>query len=218
MVPTPPHFSFTSHPNPLFSTNYPCMNRRKFLSLSVNGCIGATALGSFTNRLWADGVSTNTSHPETWVAFGDSITEGMTYPLWLSQSLAKAGRPTPAWVNAGIGGNTAAQTPSRRPRQPPDQSRRPGERTLARRQRTPALPDQSHLGHPRRRPDRSPPRRRPCHPGQARRRRGLLRLDRAGGQLDRLPFRRIQGSPRTPCAGRHRRTPCDGYHDDRRRA
>ena len=46
---------------------------------------------------------------QTWVAFGDSITEGMTYPLWLTQSLVAAGRPAPYWVNAGVGGHTAGQ-------------------------------------------------------------------------------------------------------------
>lgn len=61
------------------------------------------------DQLRADGLSANTSKPERWVAFGDSVTEGMTYPLWLSQSLAKAGTPTPIWINAGIGGNTTGQ-------------------------------------------------------------------------------------------------------------
>jgi len=31
----------------------------------------------------------------------------MTYPLWISLSLKTAGRSTPAWINAGVGGNTS---------------------------------------------------------------------------------------------------------------
>ncbi len=52
---------------------------------------------------------TNNPSPPLWVAFGDSLTEGMTYPLWLSQSLAQARWPIPEWVNSGIGGNTSGQ-------------------------------------------------------------------------------------------------------------
>ena len=46
---------------------------------------------------------------ETWIALGDSITEGATYDLWTSQSIKAAGRTAPHWFNAGVGGNTAAQ-------------------------------------------------------------------------------------------------------------
>jgi lysophospholipase L1-like esterase len=44
-----------------------------------------------------------------WVALGDSITEGFTYPLWVSQSLSEAGWPTPTWINAGVAGDTAGR-------------------------------------------------------------------------------------------------------------
>jgi lysophospholipase L1-like esterase len=60
----------------------------------------ATTTGFHSNNKCAAGC---------WVAFGDSLTEGMTYPLWFSQSLARVGRPTPEWVNAGVGGNTSGQ-------------------------------------------------------------------------------------------------------------
>jgi lysophospholipase L1-like esterase len=53
--------------------------------------------------------SNNNRAGGSWVAFGDSLTEGMTYPLWLSQSLAQAGHPTSEWINAGVGGNTSGQ-------------------------------------------------------------------------------------------------------------
>ena len=44
-----------------------------------------------------------------WVALGDSITEGFTYPLWVLQSLSEEGRLAPSWVNAGVAGDTAGK-------------------------------------------------------------------------------------------------------------
>jgi lysophospholipase L1-like esterase len=42
------------------------------------------------------------------VFLGDSITDGNTYPLWVRQALAEAGKPVPVCINAGIAGDTAA--------------------------------------------------------------------------------------------------------------
>jgi lysophospholipase L1-like esterase len=44
-----------------------------------------------------------------WITLGNSITEGFTYPLWIMQSLSEAGRTSPAWVNAGVAGDTAGK-------------------------------------------------------------------------------------------------------------
>ena len=41
------------------------------------------------------------------VFLGDSITDGFTYPLMIQQALSEAGRPLPAFCNAGVGGDTA---------------------------------------------------------------------------------------------------------------
>jgi len=46
---------------------------------------------------------------ETWVALGDSITEGATYDLWISQSIKAAGKTPPHWINTGVGGHTTTQ-------------------------------------------------------------------------------------------------------------
>ncbi len=42
------------------------------------------------------------------LCLGDSITEGHTYPLVTAASLQAAGKPVPTFINAGIGGDTAA--------------------------------------------------------------------------------------------------------------
>lgn len=44
-----------------------------------------------------------------WIALGDSITEGFTYPLWISHSLRESGQAEPDWINAAAAGNTAGQ-------------------------------------------------------------------------------------------------------------
>jgi len=41
------------------------------------------------------------------VVVGDSITEGHTYPYLIQQALQEAGKPVPAIINAGVGGDTA---------------------------------------------------------------------------------------------------------------
>lgn len=46
--------------------------------------------------------------PARLVTLGDSITDGGAYVLLYRQALAEAGKPAPAWINAGIGGDTAA--------------------------------------------------------------------------------------------------------------
>jgi acyl-CoA thioesterase-1 len=43
------------------------------------------------------------------VTLGDSITEGFTWQLWVSQSLAAAGHRLPDWINAGVGGETTGE-------------------------------------------------------------------------------------------------------------
>ncbi|MBC2602923.1 SGNH/GDSL hydrolase family protein [Puniceicoccus vermicola] len=42
-----------------------------------------------------------------WIALGDSITEGFTYSLWISDSCRAAGLDAPQWINAAAAGNTA---------------------------------------------------------------------------------------------------------------
>ena len=70
-----------------------------------------------SNYLWlcllvAFGLRANaevTTKPAECIVFlGDSITDGNTYPLLIHQALTEAGKPVPLCINAGIGGNTAA--------------------------------------------------------------------------------------------------------------
>ncbi|MBE3069760.1 MAG: hypothetical protein IMZ66_05945, partial [Planctomycetes bacterium] len=65
------------------------------LALAAAGCAGAAPAGRFL------------VNDQRIVFLGDSITDGFTYPLLVRQALAEAGRPVPALINAGIGGDTA---------------------------------------------------------------------------------------------------------------
>ena len=52
-------------------------------------------------------------HSQRIVCLGDSITDGNTYPLLIRQAIKASGKPVPLFLNAGIGGDTAAGMLSR---------------------------------------------------------------------------------------------------------
>ena len=69
------------------------------LAFSTCGCAATGAAGpKETDRI---------------VCLGDSITDGFTYGQIIMQALKEAGRPVPAVICAGAGGNTAAQMEAR---------------------------------------------------------------------------------------------------------
>jgi len=69
------------------------------LAFSTCGCAATRAAGpKETDRI---------------VCLGDSITDGFTYGQIIMQALKEAGRPVPAVICAGAGGNTAAQMGAR---------------------------------------------------------------------------------------------------------
>lgn len=78
-------------------------SRRFFNSVAA---IGLAVLASTVRG--GEQSATAPASPERIVNLGDSITDGQTYALLLEQALREAGKPTPHFFGAGLGGDNAA--------------------------------------------------------------------------------------------------------------
>lgn len=76
------------------------------IGMVLGGCQGVPP--RTTTAPAADLAMKTTPSPERIVNLGDSITDGQTYPLLVSQGLREAGRTSPLFIGAGIGGDVSA--------------------------------------------------------------------------------------------------------------
>ncbi len=82
---------------------------RRFSKIQVFHSLVAIALALIASNVHGvEQSTTSPSSPERIVSLGDSITDGQTYALLVEQALREAGKPTPRFFGAGLGGDTAA--------------------------------------------------------------------------------------------------------------